>query len=115
MEPPVSGGKELWLGVFNSWWEILACKVVVEFEEEAHRLGQECIVGYGGWTLFCEEKRRSLTKQLKKWIDELCKDEVDLGKQGVGSDVGTPVAEDGVCGLEHADVDVVVCRGEGRY
>lgn len=69
-------------------------------------------IDIGGWS--AQEEGRGLTKEAEKGGDKAIEDEVDLGVERVGSDLGAPVTEDGVCCFEDAEVDVVFCGGEGE-
>lgn len=75
-------------------------------------LGLRDNVDVGGWC--AQEEGGGLTKEAEKRGDEVIEDEVDLGVKCIGTDLGAPVTEDGVCCLEDAEVDVVFCGGEGE-
>ena len=74
------------------------------------RLGDDVDVGWRG----AQEEARGLTKEAEKRGNEAIEDEVDLGVELVGSDLRAPVAEDGVGGLDDAEVDAVFRGGEGE-
>jgi hypothetical protein len=95
--------------VLDRRWQIVTGEIVKDLCQQDLRLGDDVDVGGRG----AQEEGRGLAKEGEKGGDEALEDEVDLGVELVGADLGAPVAEDGVCGLEDAEVDVVFCGGEG--
>lgn len=91
----------------------MASKIVKYINEENHSLGQGSIIfGRCGkrwvWARFSEKERTGLSEELKERGREFGKDKIDLGKQLIRSDMGSPLAKDGMGSLKNTNVNVVV-------
>lgn len=85
-------------------------EIVKDVSQQDLHLCYDIEVGWG----CAQEERGRLAKEFEKGGDEATEDEVDLGVEFVRSDLGAPVAEDGVCCFEDAEVDVVFRGGKGE-
>ena len=110
LKPAGRGCEELVMRVLDRRWQIVTGEIVKDLCQQDLHLGDDIDVGWRG----AQEEGRGLTKEAEKGGDETIKDEVDLGVELVGSDLRAPIAEDGVGGLEDAEVDVVFRGGEGE-
>lgn len=102
--------EKLAVRVFNRGWQILTREIVKDLCQQDLRLCDDVDV----WWRSAQEECRGLTKEAEKRGDEAIEDEVDLSVEFVGPDLRTPVAEDGVCRFEDAEVNVVFCGREGE-
>lgn len=111
LEPTASGVKEIVIGIFDSGWEIVTGEVIENVDEEHHALCYLCVV--------CLRGRNELLgcglEQREERLHELGEDDIDFGEEFVRSHLGPPVSEDGMSGLEHANVDIVICGRKGRH
>lgn len=90
--------------------QILADKVIKQIYEEHLGLGAELNRRRRVTRCVSEEQLRGVVEQLEERLREAGQDVIDNGEEGVRTRRGTPVLEDRVCGLQHADVYRVVRR-----
>lgn len=97
--------------ILDGGWQIVTGKVVKYFCQQNLDLCDDIDVGRSRSS---QEERGRLTEEIEERCDEAVEDEVDLGVERVGSNLGTPVTKDGMGGFEYAKVDIVLCGGEGK-
>ena len=94
--------------VLELWSQILACEVVIDVDEYSHDLRME-----GFWCR--EEELDSHFEKLEIRHEEFAVHEFDDQPERVRTRARTSLAEDRVCGLEYAEVDVHVTAAERLY
>ena len=100
--------EERLMAVLELWGKVLTCEVVIDIDEYSHGL---CMEG-----IRCrQEEFNGHLEKLKIWHEEFAVHELNDRPERVRTRARAPLAEDRVCGLEYAEVDVHVAAAEGLY